>query len=146
MKNIFKLAAVCLLVLSNNVFANYYEHFHDLKVELRNFGSDNCDLTKAYLYSGSLYNSDFPSILAATGERYYFTLTGDKTDAVVTYKCGSHKQFTLRIGQVHKRKHKHTSIDARMTDAIDVFETHQKMETMYVGHKYPGELNWQFFH
>jgi len=154
MKKSISSAIFCLLVSSNMVFASSCdsygdcESYSDLRVELRNYGADNCHLVQSTLFNGSLYLSSFPSILAATGERYFFTLTGGKTDALLTYQCGEYKKFTVRMGQYTKPKHVHTTIDAKMLKAVGVFETHQKKETRSRGctHGNPGTLSWQFSH
>ena len=149
MKKSMRLSFFCLLVLSRVVLAyTPCDSYSDLRVEFKNYGSDNCHLIQSTLFNGSLYESNFPSILAATGERYYFTLTGVKTDAALTYQCGEYKKFTLHMGQYTKPTHHHTTIDAEMLNAIDVFETHQKKETWRGGctHNNPGTLSWQFSH
>ncbi|PJD94953.1 MAG: hypothetical protein CK426_01440 [Legionella sp.] len=149
MKKSIRLSIFYLFVSSKIVCASVScDSYNDLRVELKNYGSDNCHLIQSKLLNGSLYESSFPSILAATGEKYSFTLTGVKTEAVLKYQCGEYKKFTLYMGQYTKPTHYHTTIDAEMINANDVFERHQKKETWGGGctHKYPGTLFWQFSH
>ena len=130
MKNYF--LAPLLYFLTFSVYALSYDTY-DLNVLIRNFGSDNCYLVNKTLAQGSLIESDFASILAATGERYRFTLRGSVSDAVISYRCGDYKKFTLKMGQYHKRRHNHMTINAEMLDAVDVFEKHQKKPSRHNG-------------
>ncbi|MDP3562671.1 MAG: hypothetical protein Q8R83_10885 [Legionellaceae bacterium] len=143
MKKILSMFMLSTLLFSSSTFA-YSDNYYDLNVELRNFGSDNCVLTKKYLLQGSLINSDFPTMLVASGERYHFTLRGKVTEAQLSYACGDHKKFTIYMSQFKKRRHKHTSIDAKMIDSVDVFEKHEVKPTQ----NYQGisSIAWQFTH
>ncbi|MDP3562670.1 MAG: hypothetical protein Q8R83_10880 [Legionellaceae bacterium] len=145
MKKILSMFMLSTFIFSSSTFA-YSDHYYDLNVQLRNFGSDNCVLTKKYLLKGSLHDSDFPSILAASGERYTFTLRGEVTEAQLSYACGDHKKFTIYMSQYMKRRHKHTSIDAKMIDSVDVFEKHESKPTYHTANQHTSSLTWQFTH
>ncbi|MDF1758486.1 MAG: hypothetical protein P1U74_09355 [Legionellaceae bacterium] len=122
-------------LLSLFVHASPYSDVHDLDVQIRNFGSEQCILVKKMIMNGSLIESDFPSILAATGERYNFKFRGNTSEAVLNYECGDYKKFTLKLGQYHKKNHKHMSIIAEMLNSIDVFEKHTKKEGFYTANR-----------
>lgn len=145
MKKILSMFMLSTLLFSSSTFA-HNDYSDDLYVQLRNFGSENCVLTKKYLFKGSLYNSDFPSILVASGERYSFTLRGDVTEAQLSYACGDHKKFTIYMSQFMKKRHKHLSIDAKMIDSVDVFEKHEIKAAMHNHYQNTSSLSWQFTH
>ncbi|MDP3704665.1 MAG: hypothetical protein Q8R24_01990 [Legionellaceae bacterium] len=127
------------LLLSSPTLA---ESLH-LVVILRNFGTDNCTLIKKVLIEGTLdKEKSFPYTLPADGYWYQFSVTGNKTDASVTYQCGKYKKFTLTMGQYMKSNDKHSTIDAKMIDAVDVFEKHQTLEANPTENRYTGTLEW----
>lgn len=145
-KILFTLILSSLLSSGSAFSARYQDHYYDLDVEFRNFGADNCQLTKKILFQGSLISSDIPSILAATGERYNFKLRGEHTEAQLTYQCGEYKKFTVYMHQFLKPKYIHVTIDARMMDAVDVFEKHQTVLANHRDYKeHTGKLSWQIY-
>ncbi len=98
--------------------------FYDLRVEIRNLGAENCDLEQSDIQKGALYGSNVPMFLPATGEVFYLTLSGSVIDATLTYRCEGSKKISLTMKQYVKKNHKHISIDAAATNAVDVFEQH----------------------
>ncbi|PJD93550.1 MAG: hypothetical protein CK424_01750 [Legionella sp.] len=98
--------------------------FYDLRVEIKNLGTENCNLEKQDLHKGTLYGSNTPLFLPSTGEVFYLTLSGTEIDVTLTYNCGTNKNISLVMKQYAKKNHKHTSIDAHAINAVNVFEKH----------------------
>lgn len=98
--------------------------FYDLRVELKNLGTENCNLEASDIQQGTLYGSNVPAFLPANSETFYLTLTGTIVDATLTYTCGNNQRISLSMKQYVKKNHKHTSIDANSFNALDVFEQH----------------------
>lgn len=116
-----------------------------LMVDLANYGSEDCKLISGELKKGALYQSRFPDTLAATGNIYYFTLTGSDTEARLMYQCGEYKKFMISMRQYRKSGHEHSVIVAEMPFSKDVTEKHQS--TAATKHKNrEGTLSWQFYH
>lgn len=144
-----KLILTCLMGIlsSSNVYAQRCNSEFELKVSMRNFGSENCVLKKKYVIQGYVYQNDVPSILADSGELYSFTVRGKEQEIKLSYQCGEYKKFTLYMHQKLKHKHYHTSIDAKMTDVMDVFEKHTtKLVNTRMCYPAPGEVSWQISH
>lgn len=98
--------------------------FYDLRIEIKNLGTENCTLEKSDFQQGALYGSNVPALLPATGEVFYLTLSGAVIDVTLTYSCAANKKISLFMKQYAKKNHKHTSIDAHAINALDVFEKH----------------------
>ncbi|MDP3705799.1 MAG: hypothetical protein Q8R24_07795 [Legionellaceae bacterium] len=144
-----KKIAIALLIgslLSSSMAMAICHYPTNLMVDMRNLGSENCDLVKGVVIEGSLYRSNFPATLPSTGEPYYFTLTGLNTEATLVYQCGSYKKFTVHMRQYWKKGHIHSSIEADMPYSVDVFEKHTKSETRHQEAPHNGKLSWQFYH
>jgi hypothetical protein len=120
--------------------------YFDLRVEIKNTGAENCHLLKSDIQQGALYGSSFPILLPASGEPFYFTLSGAVTESSLTYGCGENKKITLEMKQYVKNKHKHTSIETKVTNDIDVFEKHN-VTTSSLGccssHEVFGIVSWE---
>ena len=99
--------------------------YYDLRVELKNIGTENCELEKYDIQKGALYGSNVPSILPGNSEVFYMTLSGSDIDAILTYNCGDNKSISLQMQQYVKKNHKHTSIEANTANASNVFESHR---------------------
>lgn len=137
---------ILLSVASTGLYAKNNVNNDMFKVNLQNFGSEHCALVQKLIKAGWLYRSDVPSILAATGEQYNFTLETDDNNTgeiILKYACGDHKKFTLHMKQIYKYgKYKHNTLSAEMLDAVDVFEQHKIRDGMHHGSE-PGVVSWQ---
>ncbi len=154
-----KLILTCLMAVLSTSSVYAHPHCDDddydcgnqyrLQISLRNFGSEVCVLKKKYIIQGYVYQSDVPTILSDSGEVYAFNMRGKETEAKLYYQCGEYKKFTLYMHQLLKRKHYHTSIEAKMMDATDVFEKHttKEVNTRYCNaSSNQGQISWQISH
>lgn len=129
----------------------------DVKVSLRNLGSDECKLVKKIFIDGYLFESQLPQVLPADGEILYFTVSGNgNIDFNLTYECGEYKKATLHIIQYHKKRHRHTTTEFSLLNQVNIFEWHKIVETessfcarqclFENGHKYPARLDIRLMH
>jgi hypothetical protein len=140
------LAAITIALISTTSFAGYHcDYPMVLRVSLTNFGADNCTLEKSTLIDGSIDHIGFPAFLPASGQTTVFALTGGDVKATATYKCGEYKQFTINMRHYWKKSHRHSSIDAVMSNKKDVFETHKAKPASHGRHVHLGRLDWQIY-
>ena len=147
-----------IFLFSSHVNASqcFENNSRNLFVSLQNLGSEHCQMVESTISRGKLIHSNIPRILEATGERFEFILTGHTVALTLNYNCGVQKKFTIYMKQYFKKGHRHTSIDASMLDAVDVFETHAVIPGIHICdsdgsggiscYARAGKINWSITH